>query len=69
MILTVYPSDTGRFEPEIIHTTYPGKETMYRNKSTLERVSNLVYCSINGVFRELRHDSAMNIILRPGVSS
>ena len=42
---------------------------MYRNKSTLDRVSNPVYCSINGIFRELCHDSAMNIILRPGVSS
>ena len=31
-------------------------------KSTLERVSNTVYCCINGVFREVRHDSAMNII-------
>ena len=30
-------------------------------KSTLERVSNAVYCCINGVFRELRHKSAMNI--------
>ena len=32
---------------------------MYCGKSTLVRVSNAVYCCINGVFSELRHDSAM----------
>ena len=32
-------------------------------KSTLERVSNPVYCCINGNY----HNSAINIILRPGV--
>ena len=31
-------------------------------KSTLERVCNPVYCCINGIFRELRHMSSMNII-------
>ena len=29
------------------------------DKSTLERVSNTMYCCINGIFRELCHDSAM----------
>ena len=29
-------------------------------KSTLERVPNAVFCCINGVFHELRHDSVMN---------
>ena len=40
-------------------------------KNTLERVSNAVYCCINGVFRKLHvlHNPAMNIILRPNVSS
>ena len=42
---------------------------MSHTKSTLERVSNAVYCCINDVFCELRHDSAMNIILRPCLSS
>ena len=42
---------------------------MVVGKSTLERVSNPAYCCIKGVFRELHHNSAMNIILRPGVSS
>ena len=28
-----------------------------------------VYCCINGIFCKLRHDSAINIILRPGLSS
>ena len=28
-------------------------------KSTLERVSNPVYCCINGIFRKLRHKSAI----------
>ena len=41
----------------------------YVTKSTLERVSNPVYCCINGVFHELRHDSVMNIILKPRLSS
>ena len=31
-------------------------------KSALEKVSNPVYCCINGVFCELGHDSEMNII-------
>ena len=35
---------------------------MHGNKSTLERVANHMYCCINGVFRELHHDSVMNII-------
>ena len=39
------------------------------NKTTLERVSNPVYCCINGVFSELCHDSVMNIILRPTLSN
>ena len=34
-------------------------------KSTLERVSNPMYCCINSVFRKLCHDFARNIILRP----
>ena len=42
---------------------------MTGTKSTLEIVSNPVYCCINSVFRELRHNSAMNIILRPSLSS
>ena len=33
-------------------------------KSSLERVSNAVRGCIDGVYRELRHESAMNIILR-----
>ena len=42
--------------------TEMGGEKMDVTKSTLERVSNAVYCCINCIFRELRHDSAMNII-------
>ena len=38
-------------------------------KSILERVSIPVYCCINGIFCELHHDSGMNIILRPSLSS
>ena len=34
--------------------------SFYQTKSTLERVSNAVYCCINSIFHELRHDSAMN---------
>ena len=37
----------------------------------IRNVSNAVYIAvlINSVFRELRHDFAMHIILRPGVSN
>ena len=37
---------------------------MNDNKSSLGRVSNAVRSCIDGVYRELRHESAMNIILR-----
>ena len=33
-------------------------------KSSLERVSNAVRGCIDGVYHELRYESAMNIILR-----
>ena len=33
-------------------------------KSSLERVSNAVHGCIDGVYRELRYESGMNIILR-----
>ena len=42
---------------------------IYFTKSALETVSNPMYCCINDIFRKLRHDSAMNIILRPSLSS
>ena len=38
------------------------KKKFYYDKSTLERVSNPMYCCINGIFHELHHKSAMNII-------
>ena len=34
-----------------------------RYQESLERVSNPLYCCINGVFSELHHKSAMNIIM------
>ena len=37
---------------------------MYYIKSSLERVSNAVRSYIDGVYRELHHESVMNIILR-----
>ena len=44
--------------------TYKHVLCMYVPKSSLERVSNVVRGCIDGVYRELRHESAMNIILR-----
>ena len=61
--LPKYPYTTLKVHMKLyIGEVYIGEVCIYNAKSTLERVSNAVYCCINGVFRELRHDSVMNII-------
>ena len=47
----------------VLVLNYNTSQGIDHTKSTLERVSNPVYCCINGVLLGLRHKSAMNIIL------